>query len=315
MKDFKRLNEQDEVYSEAHAKELLQVKANYNKKIQELNNLLAKQISDLSVKYMKIMQAQQQLAQTKKTAAKVAGTQQPTTTTTQTGTVNTAGQPVNPNGTPTTTQESYAGILKIKRLDEKKFDAQNTSSEEYQDLKDYMDAEDISYIEDEGQTNIDFDVEELDPEWQGQLDDINLEPVDNVETNDILDMEDDEEPVEQSPEEDVTDGQEKIDKEKVFYVKVTDGEGNFTGKIYKLFDDGDWRAKVVDGDSNTFEKLNYDPDWDDIDIIAFLRENYDDAELIGEEEFNNHIEEPVEEPEVQESHKIQTFEEFLNETR
>jgi len=189
MKYFKHINEQDEVYSEAHAKELLQVKANYNKKIQELNNQLAKQISDLSVKYMKIAQAQQQLAQTKKTAAKVAGTQQPITTPTQTGTVNTAGQPVNPSGTPTTTQESYSGILKIRKLDEEKFDTKDVSSEEYQDLKDYMDAEDISYIEDEDQTDIDFDEDQLDPEWKNQLEVIGLDPVNDVETDDILDIE------------------------------------------------------------------------------------------------------------------------------
>jgi hypothetical protein len=38
MEKFEHLNEQDEVFSEAHAKELLAVKANYNKMLQELNN-------------------------------------------------------------------------------------------------------------------------------------------------------------------------------------------------------------------------------------------------------------------------------------
>jgi len=123
MKKLNHLNEQDEVYSEAHAKELLAIKANYNKMLQELNNKLAKQISDLSVKYLKIAQAQQQLAQTQKVAAKTAGTQQPTTTPQQqTGTVNTTGQAVNADGSPVT-KESYEGILKIKEvINEETFD-------------------------------------------------------------------------------------------------------------------------------------------------------------------------------------------------
>jgi len=306
MKDFKYLNEQDEVYSEAHARELLQVKANYNKKLQELNNQLAKQIADLSVKYMKIAQAQQQLAQSKKAAAKVAGTQQPTTQPAQTGTVNTAGQPVSPNGTPTTTQESYTEILKVRRLDEEKFDTSNVSSEEYEDLKNYLDAENIPYVEDEDETSIDFDSDELDPEWKNRLDDIGLEPIDDVKTDDILDIEDEEDFEEDTSEEDITDEHEKIDVEKVFHVKVKDGQNDFIGKIYKLFDDGDWRAKVIDGESNTFEKLNYDPDWDDIDIIAFLRENYDDAELISEDEYN----EIINNRDIKESHKIPSFDDY-----
>ena len=102
---------------------------------------------------------------------------------------------------------------------------------------------------------------------------------------DILTIEDDD----KSENEDIIDKDKKIDEEKVFYVKVDDEAEEFIGKIYKLFDDGEWRSKLVDGISETFDKLNYDPDWDEIDIIAFLRENYADAEIIDEPEFNDHV--------------------------
>ena len=52
--------------------------------------------------------------------------------------------------------------------------------------------------------------------------------------------------------------------------------------------------------------MNYDPDFDQYDIIAFLRENYDDANIIDKDEFNEHVESPEEEPEE--------LEESLNES-
>jgi hypothetical protein len=336
MKNLNHLNEQDEVYSEEHAKELLAIKANYNKMLQELNNKLAKQITDLSVKHLKINQAKQQLAQTQRVAAKVAGTQTPSTTQTTTGTVDKAGNPVNADGSPVT-KESYSDILKVKqRLNEETYDTRYADSETVQDLKDYMDAENISYIEDEDETTLDFDKDELDPEWEDRLDDLGLEEMDdNVETDDILDYtddekesaEDDEDEELESDEKDITDVHDEIDEEKVFYVDINDADGDFTGKIYKLFDDGEWHAKIVDGDSGTFEQLHYDPSWDEFDVIAFLRENYDDAELIDKEEFNDHVKEPEEEVEealrgngnvlnIQDKvkeHRIPTFDDYINE--
>jgi hypothetical protein len=350
MKNLKHLNEEGEqIYSEAQAKELLNVQAWYNKTLQQLNDQLAKKKSDVVIKYMKL--AQQQAIQT---AAKTAANAQ-TTTAAKTGpavgpTVNTAGETVNAQGNKVA-QESYSDIMRVKEvINEENYDTRYADSETVQDLKDYMDAENVSYIEDEDETTLDFDKNELDPEWQGELDDLGLEELDkDVETDDILDVTDDED--EEEPEEDgeydedEADMQDEIDEKKVFYVKVTDAAGDFTGKIYKLFDEGDWRAKVIDGESKTFEQLNYDPDFDDIDIIAFLRENYDDAELISEDEYNEHIESPdeikesllngrkKEEPEeveealdgngnaltiqdkVRESHTIPTFNDYLNETR
>jgi len=202
-------------------------------------------------------------------------------------------------------------------LNETEYNTENVDPYELGDLKDYLDAENISYSEDESGT-IDFDETELDAEWRDRMDNMGFEAVSQEETGDILSMEDDTEETD-----DIAGQDEKIGEDKVFYVQVDDEGESFIGKIYKLFDEGDWRSKLVDGTSETFEKLNYDPDWDEVDIIAFLRENYADAQLMTEEEFNNHAEEPVLEPEHEEHeeipdvtesvHRIPTLDDFLKE--
>lgn len=190
-------------------------------------------------------------------------------------------------------------------VNEGTFNTENADPYELQDLKDYLDAENISYFEEENGSVIDFDETELDREWQDRLEDMGMkeesdfgeiesEDTEDTEVDDILTVDDDDST------DDISDMDEKIDEDKVFYIKVSDDGSEFTGKIYKLFDEGDWRSKIVDGDSETFEKLNYDPDWDEVDIIAFLRENYDEAEIVSEEEFNDHVEEPEVEPESEE---------------
>lgn len=307
MEKFKKINE-EMVYSEAHAKEILNIKANYNKALQELNNRLAKQLSDLEIKYMKIEQQKKALGTTQ-AAAKTAANAPSTSTAKATGTVTTAGQPVNAQGNPPTV-ESYSNILKVKQvINEESFDTSDTDQESIQDLKNYMDAEDISYIEDEDETTLDFDVEELDDEWKNELENLGLQPSEDVETDDILDYSEDND----ENEDDIEDIHDEIDEEKVFYVKVSDNNKKFIGKIYKLFSEGDWRSTITKGESKTFEKLNFDPEFDEFDIIAFLRENYDDAELIDEDEFNYNIENSEEDSEIQENHHIPTYEQFLNE--
>lgn len=181
-------------------------------------------------------------------------------------------------------------------LNETEFNTEEVDPYELQDLKDYMDAESISYAEDVSGDSIDFDETELDREWNDRIEDMGFKEVvrNETETDDILTIDD------EKPAEDFTEEDERIDEDKVFYVKVENEGEAFVGKIYKLFDEGDWRSKIVDGESETFEQLNYDPDWDEVDIVAFLRENYADAEIVSEEEFNDHVEEPEAEPEEEE---------------
>ena len=160
------------------------------------------------------------------------------------------------------------------------YDASKIDPEEYQELKNYLDSENISYIEDVDAKTIEFDDTDIDDEWAQRL------PEKFEDDEDILSVKDDE----GTESDDLAALDDKIDEDKVFYVKIEDEGGVFYGKIYKLFDEGDWRAKLVKGESDTFEKLNYDPDWDEFDIVAFLRENYADAEIIDETEFNKVVE-------------------------
>lgn len=306
------------IYSDAHAKELLQLRVNYNKELQRLNDRFAKLEMDLASKYMKLSQQQQTI----KTVQQKETSQQPQQQK-MTGTVTTAGQPVNADGSPIT-KESYNDILRIKsKLNETNYDTSDVQSDSLQDLKDYMDAENISYIEDEDETTLDFNEDELDDEWLDELDDLGFKE-ENVETDDILDI-DDEDEFKKDKKNDISN---EIDEKKVFYVKLHDNNKKFIGKIYKMFDEGEWRAKTAAGDSETFDKFSFDPDYDQYDILAFLKENYDDAEIISEEEFNKSIEEPEEVEETLSGnsniltnqdrklreHHIETYEEFLNET-
>lgn len=357
------LSEQEQIYSEQHAKELLAIQANYNKKLKQLNTELAKQKSDLMIKHMKIAQQQAAAAQLKQ-KTKIEPQQQVVA---KTGTVDTAGNPVtSKGGTPTVesieilrmgnknkslnegmvtviknklrklkdlgqnlidrrmkkelTPEQYQYYIDNKKeflemtvrkykkqlkkqVNEATFSTQGVNDDDYFRLKDYLDAEDISYSEDEDGTEITFDETELDKEWQDQLDIMGLKSFDDdyfdedPNTDDILSFED-----------------ENEDDDKVFYVKVEDEGEAFIGKIYKLFDEGDWRSKIIDGKSDTFEKINFDPDYDEYDIIAFLRDNYADAEVISKNEFNDHVENPELEPEIKEGiHRIPTLNQFLNE--
>lgn len=106
------LNEEEQVYSEQHAKELLAIQANYNKKLEQLNIELAKQKSDLMIKHMKL--AQQQAATNKlKQKTEVEPEQKSIA---KTGNVDTAGNPVtSKGGTPAV--ESIS-ILRVNPIDE-----------------------------------------------------------------------------------------------------------------------------------------------------------------------------------------------------
>jgi hypothetical protein len=304
--DMKKLNEEEQIYSEAHAKELLQLQVLYNKALQDLNNKLAKQKSDLAVKHMKL--AQQTVTQ-EKTAQKTQV--RPLQQQKQTGTVDTTGKPVDAQGN--LVQDSYPDILKVKNILSESistYDTENADETELQSLKDYMDAESIEYKDDEN--SIEFDDEQLDKEWQEMILDMGLEqtevsadvkeleseyPEDNDDNTDSNGWKDsdgewhygNEEPENLGVEDDnidLVDVEDQIEENEVFYVKVNDDGKEFVGKIYKLFDEGDFRSKIILGNSETFEKFNYDPDYKESDIMTFLKENYDDVELLSENEFD-----------------------------
>jgi len=97
--------------------------------------------------------------------------------------------------------------------------------------------------------------------------------------------------------------EEYIDEDFVFYVKVNDEGNEFIGKIFKVRPDGDWFGLVKKGKSDTFQKISYEPEYDEMDIIKFLGENYDEVEIIDRHEYNDFIEE---DEEVEESWPMNT---------
>jgi len=81
-----------------------------------------------------------------------------------------------------------------------------------------------------------------------------------------------------------------LDKNYVFYVKIIEDEKTFIGKIFKISPDGDWYGVVKFGESPTFEKMNYEPTYNEVDIIEFLGNNYESIEVIDTQEFNEYVE-------------------------
>jgi len=241
---------------------------------------LQKQINAIEVTKTQIQKAmvaiEQKAAQTtvQTPATQPAGTTQSTQPTTNTATT----QPTtNTTGTPT--KESFSSdILRVKHINESTFDISFAESDELEEIKNYMNSENIKYIE--NKDVIEFDETELDPEWRTILDDIGIKKLNDFQ------LEEDK-PIEEP--ELTSEEHEQIDEDKVFYVQVEDEGDAFIGKIYKLKDNDEWLAKIVIGENDTFEKLFYESSWDEVDIIAFLRDNYADATLISKDEFNQDI--------------------------
>jgi hypothetical protein len=78
-------------------------------------------------------------------------------------------------------------------VNEGKFKTDNVNSYEIQSLKDYMDAENISYSEDIESGELDFDETELDAEWQDNLNNMGFEEeFSNENPEDILTIDNDE---------------------------------------------------------------------------------------------------------------------------
>lgn len=86
-----------------------------------------------------------------------------------------------------------------------------------------------------------------------------------------------------------------VDEDYVFYVKVNDEGNEFIGKIFKVRPDGDWFGLVKKGKSDTFQKISYEPEYDEMDIVKFLGENYDEVEIIDRHEYNDFIEDDIDE--------------------
>jgi len=76
------------------------------------------------------------------------------------------------------------------------------------------------------------------------------------------------------------------------FVKVYEGDDWFIGKIFKVDPEDDWYGEVKAGESDNFDNISYEPDYDIIDIVDFLKDTYDKVEVIDELEYNDYVEDP-----------------------
>jgi len=78
----------------------------------------------------------------------------------------------------------------------------------------------------------------------------------------------------------------------IHYIKIYEKENDwFIAKIFKESTDGDWFGEVKAGESDNFDDISYDSDYDLIDIIDFLKKTYDSVEVIDDAEYNDYVEE------------------------
>jgi len=84
---------------------------------------------------------------------------------------------------------------------------------------------------------------------------------------------------------------EELDDDFLFYIKAYDEDDWFIGKIFKISADEDWYGIVKAGENDTFDKISYDPEFDEEAIVDFLRDTYDSVEIIDQAEYDDYAEE------------------------
>jgi len=80
-----------------------------------------------------------------------------------------------------------------------------------------------------------------------------------------------------------------LDDSFLFYARIIENDKPFVGKIFKISPDSDWTGVVKVGESPTFEKITYEPEYDELDIIEFLKDNYEDVEILDRHEYNEYF--------------------------
>jgi hypothetical protein len=98
------------------------------------------------------------------------------------------------------------------------------------------------------------------------------------EVSDVLDYDDIED------EQKATD--EDLNSDYVFAVRINTGEEDeIIAKVYRNEEDAFWKVRVVKGDEEPLEAMQFDPDMEFVDIIEKMGEIYDDVEEISMEEY------------------------------
>jgi len=84
--------------------------------------------------------------------------------------------------------------------------------------------------------------------------------------------------------------EEYEDQNFIFYLKISDADNIFVAKVFKISPDGEWYGLVKAGEDKTFEKISYESNFNEDDIVNFLEDSYDEVEIIDILEFNEYIE-------------------------
>lgn len=107
------------------------------------------------------------------------------------------------------------------------------------------------------------------------------------EVADVLDYEDIED------EQEATD--EDLNSDYVFAIRVnSEEEDEIIAKVYRNKEDDFWKIRVVQGDEEPLETMQFDPDMEFVDIIEKIGEIYDDVEEISMEEYKGLLDDKME---------------------
>jgi len=117
---------------------------------------------------------------------------------------------------------------------------------------------------------------------------------------DILDYDDVED------EQEATD--EDLNSDYIFAIKInSEEEDEIIAKVYRNKDDDFWKIRVVKGDEEPLETMQFDPDMEFVDIIERIGEIYDDVEEISMEEYKGLLDDKPETDEKYYDEKVNEY--------
>jgi hypothetical protein len=88
---------------------------------------------------------------------------------------------------------------------------------------------------------------------------------------------------------------EDLNSNYVFAVRINAEEDDeIIAKVYRNEEDAFWKVRVVQGDEEPLETMQFDPDMEFVDIIEKMGEIYDDVEEISMEEYKGLLDDKAE---------------------
>jgi hypothetical protein len=139
-------------------------------------------------------------------------------------------------------------------------------------------------VESEKISDLFNELNEMDRNWLLKM---NEEFEDSADEEDFLDYRDIED------EQQATD--EDLNPDYVFAIRINaDEEDEIIAKVYRNKEDSFWKIRVVQGDEEPLETMQFDPDMEFVDVIEKIGEIYDDVEEISMEEYKDLLDDKAE---------------------